>query len=177
MVETIISGGQTGADQAGWRAAKRFGLKTGGWMPRGYRTEDGPRPEFAEMYGANEHTSREYPPRTRANVREADVTLVFDTSRDHTFEGLSRGSQRTIITADERRKQSLVVVVTRGEPLDPKRPAALAKRLRELNPRSLNVAGNRESKAPGIGYWVEKYLCEVFRLLGLEESRCEGGNP
>ena len=24
----VISGGQTGADQAGWRAAKRFGLDT-----------------------------------------------------------------------------------------------------------------------------------------------------
>jgi hypothetical protein len=173
MLETIISGGQTGADQAGWRAAKRFGLKTGGWIPRGYLTEDRLRPEFAMHYGAIEHPSREYPPRTRANVRMADVTLVFDTSRGRTLESLSRGSQLTINSAIEEDKRGFTVVVRLGEPIDPKRPAAMAHRLRELNPRSINVAGNRESSAPGVGQWVEEYLCEVFRMLGLEESRCE----
>ena len=33
MISRVISGGQTGADQAGWRAAKRCGIATGGeWM-------------------------------------------------------------------------------------------------------------------------------------------------
>ena len=31
-----------------------FGVPTGGWMPKGFLTEDGPRPEFAEQYGAAE---------------------------------------------------------------------------------------------------------------------------
>jgi hypothetical protein len=31
--------------------------------------------------------------------------------------------------------------------------------------RTLMIAGNRESKAPGIGAWAERYLSEVFRLL------------
>ena len=35
----IISGAQTGADQAGWRAARAFDLDTGGWMPKGFITE------------------------------------------------------------------------------------------------------------------------------------------
>lgn len=30
---------------------------------------------------------------------------------------------------------------------------------------SLNIAGNRESKSPGIGAWVEEYLAEMFRIL------------
>ena len=34
----VISGGQTGADQAGLVAARRFGIPTGGWMPRGWKT-------------------------------------------------------------------------------------------------------------------------------------------
>ena len=36
MLEKIISGGQTGADQAAWRAAKAFGVPTGGWMPKDF---------------------------------------------------------------------------------------------------------------------------------------------
>jgi hypothetical protein len=39
MLEKILSGGQTGADQAAWRAARSFGLPTGGWMPLGFLTE------------------------------------------------------------------------------------------------------------------------------------------
>ena len=49
MIDRVISGGQTGADQAGWRAAKASGIPTGGWMPKGFLTEDGPRPEFAGL--------------------------------------------------------------------------------------------------------------------------------
>jgi hypothetical protein len=29
MLDRVISGGQTGADQAGWRAAKQCGISTG----------------------------------------------------------------------------------------------------------------------------------------------------
>jgi Circularly permutated YpsA SLOG family len=38
LLKKIISGGQTGADQAGLRTAKRLGIETGGWMPQGWRT-------------------------------------------------------------------------------------------------------------------------------------------
>lgn len=47
----VISGGQCGVDVAALRAAKRAGLQTGGTMPRGWRTLDGPRPEYAAEYG------------------------------------------------------------------------------------------------------------------------------
>jgi len=30
MLDKIISGGQSGADRAGWRAAKAFGVSSGG---------------------------------------------------------------------------------------------------------------------------------------------------
>jgi hypothetical protein len=45
MLAKIISGGQTGTDQAAWRAAKTYGITTGGRMPERFITEDGPRPE------------------------------------------------------------------------------------------------------------------------------------
>ena len=47
MIERVISGGQTGADQAGLAVAKRLGIPTGGCMPKGWLTEAGPRPDFA----------------------------------------------------------------------------------------------------------------------------------
>jgi hypothetical protein len=52
-------------------------------MPRGYLTEDGPRPEFAELYGAAETSSASYPPRTRMNAQAGKPWLdeVPDTTR------------------------------------------------------------------------------------------------
>ena len=47
---TVISGGQTGVDQAALRAARSCGIPTGGWAPRGWLTEDGPAPWLAD-YG------------------------------------------------------------------------------------------------------------------------------
>jgi len=41
MTKKIISGGQTGADQAALDVAIEFGITHGGWIPRGRKTEDG----------------------------------------------------------------------------------------------------------------------------------------
>jgi len=41
LPEKVISGGQTGADQAGLVAAARFAIPTGGWMPHGFETAEG----------------------------------------------------------------------------------------------------------------------------------------
>lgn len=161
MLETIISGGQTGADQAGWRAAKRFGLKTGGWMPRGYRTEDGPRPEFAAMYGAKEHQSREYPPRTMANVSISEGTIFFGSQG-------SSGFGATYWGCAELQREFFHISGPLVYPHE-----FIANLIGRWDFKAINIAGNREIRSPGIGYWVEEYLCEVFRLLGLEESRCE----
>jgi predicted Rossmann-fold nucleotide-binding protein len=71
MLRKVISGGQTGVDQAGLRAARAVGLATGGSAPRGWETEDGPAPWLAEC-------EREgYLARTEANVRASDGTMIF----------------------------------------------------------------------------------------------------
>ena len=169
MIERVISGGQTGADQAGWRAAKRFGLATGGWMPRGFVTEDGPRPEFAELYGAKEHASQKYPPRTRANARIASATLVFDAALVKSLSSLSAGSQITIRACMEYEKPNAVIPVQLGQAHDPRSVAVVADWINQHAGRTLNIAGNRESKSPGIGQWVQSFLCDVFRAMGLQE--------
>jgi hypothetical protein len=158
ILTRVISGGQSGADQGGWRAAKAAGIPTGGLMPRGFLTEDGLRPNFARLYGAREHFSSSYPPRTRANIEEADATFIF--AENHQSKGTVLASNY----AYRMEKPCVVVKVVPG-PIPPERPAACARWLIEKGIRVLNVAGNRESTSPGIGVWVESYLADVFRIL------------
>jgi hypothetical protein len=71
----IISGAQNGADIAGLEVAKRFGYETGGSIPFGYKTLDGPKPEYKNLYGIVVHSSSSYVPRTRQNVKDSDGTI------------------------------------------------------------------------------------------------------
>lgn len=73
MKVKIISGGQTGADRGALEAAFKLGRPYGGWVPRGGRAEDGVVPTHFELW---EHPSSDYPPRTYANVRDSDATLL-----------------------------------------------------------------------------------------------------
>ena len=76
----IISGGQTGVDQAGLCAAKEFDLQTGGFMPHGFRTCQGNRHEFEQQYNMLATVSAEYPPRTKLNVMHSDATIRLATN-------------------------------------------------------------------------------------------------
>jgi hypothetical protein len=50
------------------------------------------------------------------------------------------------------------------------RPSEVAGWLAERGVRVLNVAGNRESVARGIGARVERFMRDVFRRLGHAEA-------
>jgi len=152
VLAKVVSGGQTGSDQAGWRAAKAAGIPTGWWMPAGFRTEDGPRPEFAGLYGARETTSADYPGRTRANARDSDGTVWFGVAD-------SPGARATLAACKVSRRP--VFQVTDGIT----RPGDVADCLDEHGIRVLNVAGNRESTSPGTGARTEAFLGRVFALL------------
>lgn len=157
MIEQVITGGQTGVDQAGWRAAKAAGIATGGFMPMGFRTEQGNRPAFAELYGARDLESLEYRVRTGANVREADAVVWLG-------DQASRGGRLTLGLA--RIMAVPTIIVEQGEEGRPTvEPDRLAGWVRDEDIRTLMVAGNRESTSPGIGAWAEQYLAEVFQLL------------
>ncbi len=91
MLDKIISGGQSGADRAGWRAAKTFGLSSGGWMPTGFLTEDGPHPEIAGQYGAAELPTDSAIDQTEQNVQASDATLWFGATTTVGRPGDSRG--------------------------------------------------------------------------------------
>jgi hypothetical protein len=165
VLEVIITGGQTGADQAAWRAASNSGLKTSGWMRKGFLTEEGPRPEFAKLYGARELDSPEYRVRTEENVRDSDATIWFGS--------IDTPGARTTLSAIKilGRPQQII------KPNDLIRPSAIASWLaRNPSIRRLNVAGNRESIEPGIGDRVERFLTQMMGQLVPQPSQpyCRG---
>jgi hypothetical protein len=67
MLERVISGGQTGSDQAAWRVAKACAIPTGGFMPAGFLTDDGPQPD--ELATPDYPTTRPGPAATSSKRR------------------------------------------------------------------------------------------------------------
>ena len=154
MLKKLISGGETGANQATWRAATAFGVPTGGWMARGFLTEDGPHPEFAEQYGAAQLPSDSELARTEQNIQDSDATLWFG-------ETTTPGAHETIAASLALGKPYMLVY-----PGASFAPAHVAAWIIENKIRTLNVAGNREEEEPGIGDRVERFLGEVLQQLG-----------
>jgi hypothetical protein len=73
-------------------------------MPLGFLTEDSPRPEFAELYGATEMPTTIDPPPTEQNVRDATATLWFGSVNKlrldfRTFTGVVDGAKRADLHA------------------------------------------------------------------------------
>lgn len=136
---TVISGGQRGADEAGLAAGKWLNYRTGGMAPQEWMTETGPNEELRDVYGLRECAVPGYRPRTYWNVYHSDATVIF-----HIGE-LDGGSLYTKQVA-EGLKRPVIVNPTPTELRDwifntPTKLGAM---------QILNVAGNRESKSPGI---------------------------
>ncbi len=74
MIKRIISGGQTGADQAALDVAIKLDISHGGWIPKGRLTEDGPLPD---KYKLQEMPTSSYPKRTEKNILDSDGTLIL----------------------------------------------------------------------------------------------------
>ncbi|MCK5312012.1 MAG: putative molybdenum carrier protein [Desulfobacteraceae bacterium] len=74
MLQKIISGGQTGADQAALDSAIKFNIEHGGWVPKGRKTEQG---ILSAKYKMDEMKTADYPARTRQNIIDSDATLII----------------------------------------------------------------------------------------------------
>ena len=158
MLEMIISGGETGAEQAGWRAAKRYGVRTGGWMPRGFLTEDGPRPEFAESYAAAEMPTDSAVARIEQNVQDSDATLWF---------GVTTSFAASVTV------ERCIVFNKPCMPIDPDvsfEPSHIATWILVNHIKTLNVTGNSEAEERGIGDRVERFIGQVLQQLGRQQS-------
>ena len=133
-IRKIVSGGQTGVDRASLDAALAAGVPCGGWCPRGRRAEDGPIPE---RYPLTETPRRDYAERTEWNVRDSDGTLVL-------VSGKASGGTALTIALTEKLGRPCIAVAPETD------PAALRAWLGRHQVAVLNVAGPRESEAPGI---------------------------
>lgn len=143
----IVSGGQTGVDRAALDVALLLGFEIGGWCPRGRRAEDGP---ISENYPLAETASADYSRRTVANVRDSDATLILSRGR------LSGGTALTRDVARTHKKPFLVLDLRTATPDD------AAAWIERQAISVLNVAGPRESAAPGIYEEASSYLRQVL---------------
>ncbi len=144
----IISGGQTGVDRAALDIALEKGIPCGGWCPKGRRAEDGP---IDTKYPLKETKSAIYQFRTEANVKEADATLIL------TFGAPTGGTAFTIEMAQKHKKHYLVVDLKKKP-----NPSTVHEWADLLKIQTLNVAGPRESKIPGIYEMAKKFLMEIL---------------
>lgn len=149
MIEKIISGGQTGADQGGLEAGKELGLETGGTAPQRYMTELGTSLKLRDIYGLTEgsYDPRTYPKRTRQNVEDSDGTLLVGDIN-------SPGSRLTARYCEDLNKPIII---------NPGIPFVFLRWLRDWNIKILNVAGNRESKQPGIQAMTKTFLVVTLK--------------
>ena len=144
-----MSGGQTGVDRAALDAALALGIPCDGWCPKGRLAEDGILPP---RYPLRETPSDDYAQRTAWNVRDSDGTLIL------TRGPATGGTAQTVDEAVRLRKPYLIVDLAHAPDPDAVRGWAAQHRI-----RTLNVAGPRESKSPGISREASQFL---HRLLG-----------
>jgi hypothetical protein len=153
---------------AGIRAAHQLGIPTGGWIPKGWLTEHGPRPEYGPLYGATEHASPDWKPRTVSNVRDSDATILFRSCRAKTHRGCNLTAQ-----ACARLNKPALVVPVWSTPDRVPTTARVAGLIRAKGFRSINVAGSRGSSDPavagvpgsGIEAWVFAWCLDLFMIL------------
>ena len=147
----IISGGQTGADQAGLDVALKYNIPHGGSVPLGRLTEEGP---LDEKYQLKEMPTDSFPKRTEQNVLDSDGTLILSHGK------LSGGSELTWRLAQKHNKPWLHVDLAEKSMIYAIR--LVKSWLVDNGVSVLNVAGPRSSNDPDIYTAVENLLDRIL---------------
>jgi hypothetical protein len=156
-LKRVISGGQTGVDQAALRAARDAKLEIGGFCPPGRVCEGGVIPsEFPliETPGSESPDAPQIPRslRTQWNVRLGDATLIVRTSVD-----LDPGTAFAETCALHYGKPLRVVNLDEAVGVDD-----ITGWLSSYGVEILNVAGPSENTVPGIGERAQAFLKSLF---------------
>lgn len=152
-ISKIVTGGQSGVDRGSLQFARQHGVSVGGWCPKGGWAEDlqtapGVIALFPEMKETN---SQEVEQRTQWNVRDSDATVIF------LADNASSGSNLTVDTA---KALNLPHHVFSLETCDGEEVRRWLESLEDIE--VLNIAGPRESEAPGAGQRIQEILEQVF---------------
>ncbi len=161
MIEKVISGGQVGADLGGLAAAHSLSIQTGGWVPKGFKTKYGARPELSKL-GLIEHTSDQYAPRTFANVKDSDGTIRL------AYDFNSRGELLTLKAIDSYKKPHFDIDLN-----DKEFVFFVTDWIKDNNIKILNIAGNAGStrvESNRIFIEVRDYLTNVLRVFTPKET-------
>jgi len=151
MVKKIVSGGQAGVDRGALDAALQLGFDCGGWCPLGRRAEDGP---IDPRYPLSESDSPRYDVRTEQNIIDSDGTLIITGGR------LEGGTRLTLELALQKNRPCRVI--------DLRQPLELEQVidwLVALEISTLNIAGPRESKQPGIADKTREIVEKLLTLI------------
>lgn len=153
-LKMIISGGQTGADEAGLEAAYQAGIATGGFAPKTYRTAIGSNYILQRKYNLLEDSSYNYPPRTLKNAKFADATIRL------AYNFGSRGEKLTLKYIKQENKPYLDVDIN-----NPVTPIEVAEWIHNNRFEVINIAGNTNTEDNRVYLFCVNYLKRVFELV------------
>jgi hypothetical protein len=159
MIKKIISGGQTGADQAALDVAIKLGISHGGWIPKGRLTEAG---VLDEKYKLTEMETSNYNKRTEQNVVDSDGTLIVSHGK------LTGGSDYTREMALFHNRPWLHIDLNKTNSFQA--AGKIKSWIMENDIEVLNVAGSRASKDPLIYQATADILETVFYLDLIDDT-------
>lgn len=157
MLKKIISGGQTGADQAALDVAIKFNIPHGGWIPKGRKTEAGSLPE---KYQLTEMETADYRERTKKNIEMSTGTAIISRG------DLTGGSKLTRTHARVVSRPHIYLDLLTTD--DFEAAIFLKSFVLENQIQVLNVAGPRLSHSPWIYNDVKTLMETTFYLLYLD---------
>ena len=149
----IVSGGQTGVDQAALDAALELNVPCGGWCPEGRKAEDG---IISDKYPLVELKQSGYRQRTKKNVVDSDGTVIIY------FKYLSGGTQLTLKFSLSEKKPYLLIDAT--ELTKDKAAQIVNDFVQDYDIKKLNFAGPIGSGELEAYSYTKQVMSEFIRL-------------
>ena len=184
MFHIILSGGQTGVDQAALRAAQAANLLCAGWCPPDRSCESGLIPARFPLQPTPLDRSEHAPlvarsQRTEWNVRDSDATLIIRRLEPGLSPPADPGTDWTQEAARMHGKPVWVVWVWAGgdDPAEVERVAAWG---REHQVRVFDVAGrsiigsNVAEEVQRVAAWARRHQVRVLNVGGPSENALPG---
>ena len=175
LLTKVISGGQTGADQAGLFSAKIFNFETGGFAPQGFRTLIGNKARMLrDTFHLEETSQRNYQVRTALNVQSSDATVRLATNFNSpgelcTLKAIKRYGKPFIdidllaqIAAEESDREAYIN----------SRAEEFIRFLVDNQVSTLNVAGNAD-RQPEDGFGIHFHAASEFLICAFAKIKNE----